>query len=143
MRVSKNEIRPIPIGSYRKAASLHFQDGLEFHEAKRSGMISLQDLKRNVDKNKRRFDVGLDLISPYSEFYRRLVDRFLLLLFLQCAYGLSVPIVGDLSIQINKNPNCDKNKKWLKHTTEQFEPFRQYVLTPAICNKLRDRDDNP
>ena len=48
-----------------------------------------------------------------------------------------------LSIQVNKNSNCGKKKKRLKHTAEQFEPFRQYVLTPENCDKLSDRNDNP
>ena len=58
-------------------------------------------------------------------------------------YGISDLVVADLGIQINKISDCSQKENRLKHTTEQFEPFCQYVLTPAIRHKLRDRDDNP
>ena len=58
-------------------------------------------------------------------------------------YGISDLVVADLGIQINKISDCSQKENRLKHTTEQFESFGLYVLTPEICVKLHDRDDNP
>jgi len=48
MRVSKNGNLPIPIGSYPKAGSLHFLNGLEFHEANRNALILSRTPKKHM-----------------------------------------------------------------------------------------------